>query len=49
MPIYTEKVLEKLEPFGIKATFFLTGEAIENNPNLAKAIVKWGHQVGNHS
>lgn len=49
MPIYTEKVLEKLEPFGIKATFFLTGEAIENNPDLAKVIVKCGHQIGNHS
>lgn len=49
MPVYTEKVLEKLEPFGIKATFFLTGEAIEENPDLAKTIVKRGHQIGNHS
>jgi len=49
MPVYTEKVLEKLKPFGIKATFFLIGEEIEKNLDLAKTIVKCGHQIGNHS
>lgn len=48
-PVYTEKVLEKLDIFGIKATFFLAGDAIEKNPELAKVIVNKGHQIGNHS
>jgi len=49
MPVFTEKVLDKLKPFGVKATFFLTGNAIERNMSLAKEIVNQGHQVGNHT
>ena len=49
MPFFTEKVLEKLNTFGVKATFFLNGNAIEENIGLAKKIVNQGHQIGNHT
>ena len=38
-----------LDELGVKCTFFLTGEAIEQDMEAAKAIVAAGHQIGNHS
>jgi chitin deacetylase len=40
------KVLEEKE---VKATFFVIGKNIEENPEIAKQIVKEGHQLANHS
>ena len=42
-------LLALLRAENIKATFFLIGENVERFPELARAIVAEGHEVGNHS
>ncbi|MDF2679824.1 MAG: hypothetical protein K0R47_1014 [Brevibacillus sp.] len=43
------KILDILEQHNVKATFFLRAKGVENNPNLARAMVEGGHDVANHS
>jgi chitin deacetylase len=45
----TKGVLEKLDKFGVKATFFAIGWAVEQYPSDAEDIVSHGHELGNHS
>ena len=44
----TERVLDVLANKNIKATFFLVGENVRKNPELAKRIVEEGHSIGVH-
>ena len=44
----TSRVLDILKEHGIKATFFLVGENVEKNPEVARRIVEEGHSVGIH-
>jgi len=43
------KLLGILEDYHVQATFFLVGEGVERNPNLARAIYDAGHEIANHS
>lgn len=43
------EVLDALRERGIHTTIFLTGEFIENYPELTRQIVADGHEVGNHT
>lgn len=45
----TEKILDLLDAYGVKATFFLVGFWIEDNPELTQEIASRGHCIGNHS
>ena len=45
----TTEILNVLDEYGIKCTFFLIGKAVEQNPNLAKLILESGHEVASHS
>jgi peptidoglycan-N-acetylglucosamine deacetylase len=45
----TQEVLDILKEKQIKATFYETGKGIEQYPELAKAVVDAGMEVGNHS
>jgi len=45
----TEKILEVLNKYDIKATFFLVGNMAESQRDLVKKIHKSGHSIGNHS
>jgi len=45
----TPKLLDVLNKYNIKATFFLQGSNIEKNRSLAQRIVTEGHAIGNHS
>ena len=45
---YIEQLLEILENENVKATFFLDGSWLQNNVSLAKRIVYYGHEIGNH-
>lgn len=45
----TEKVLDILKERNIHATFFLVGENVEQNPEIARRIVAEGHTIGIHS
>jgi len=46
---YTSEVLDILDKYNIKATFFCVGENVELYPDTAKRIVAEGHVLGNHS
>jgi len=48
-PEYTPKVLETLDRFGAKASFFVIGRHLEKYGNLAAAASRAGHLVANHS
>lgn len=45
----TERILDVLEQYKVKATFFVTGQMASNNPKTLKAIYDAGHSIGNHS
>ena len=45
----TEFILETLEQFNVKATFFLCGVWVEAYPEQVKRIAEKGHEIGNHS
>jgi peptidoglycan/xylan/chitin deacetylase (PgdA/CDA1 family) len=48
-PEITHYVLDLLEKFNAKATFFCIGKNIESNPVLARLILEKGHKIGNHT
>lgn len=45
----TEKVLDLLQQYNTKATFFCIGKQIEKHPDIFRRIIDEGHTVGNHS
>ena len=48
-PVYTKKILDLLEKYQIKATFFIIGENAGYYKETLREIVKRGHEVGNHT
>lgn len=42
-------ILNTLDRYGVKSTFFPTGTWVRNNPGLAREIVSRGHRIENHS
>lgn len=49
VPEVTPFVLDQLERFGAKATFFCVGENVSRNPELYQQLVNAGHSWGNHT
>ena len=49
IPEVTPKVLEILDKYGVKATFFMVGENIDKHPEVFEHVVKAGHAIGNHT
>ena len=45
----TQKILELLENYGVKATFFMLGSNIERYPGQTQSISKREHEIGNHT
>ncbi|MBQ9805041.1 MAG: polysaccharide deacetylase family protein [Clostridia bacterium] len=48
-PRQTAEILALLEQYGVRATFFMVGENVSNYPDAARAVVRAGHEVGNHT
>jgi len=46
--VFTPQVLEILERYEAKATFFLIGERAERSPELVERIRAAGHEIANH-
>ena len=46
---YTQEILDVLKQEQVSATFFLIGKNVEQYPQLTRAILERGHQIGNHS
>jgi peptidoglycan-N-acetylglucosamine deacetylase len=45
----TQKLLEILTKYNVKATFFLVGAWVDEHPDLVIALDKSGQEIGNHS
>ncbi len=45
----TDKILEILDKYNVKATFFLVGGWVDQYPEKVKLIHEKGHEIGNHS
>lgn len=45
----SKKILDVLEKYGVRATFFTVGENAENNPENIKRKVSLGCEIGNHT
>ncbi len=43
------QILDILDTYNVKTTFFMLGKWAETNPEAAKAIHARGHEIGNHS
>lgn len=48
-PRYTARILDLLEKYDIKATFFMIGSNVKNYPELAKRVAEEGHEIGSHT
>ena len=46
---HTLKILDILDKYDVKATFFLVGLWVDKYPELVKEIHDRGHEIGNHS
>lgn len=47
--VITEELLELLEQYQVKATFFIIGSRISKSPDLLKIIHEQKHTIANHS
>ncbi|MEW1615363.1 MULTISPECIES: polysaccharide deacetylase family protein [unclassified Streptomyces] len=48
-PVYTRQVVEILERYGARATFFCVGHHVAALPEEVRRIASYGHELGNHS
>lgn len=49
IPEVTPWVLETLQKYGVRATFFMVGENAWRHPTLLEEVRRQGHVIGNHS
>lgn len=48
-PVWTPKLINLLNQFDAKATFFVVGENAQRYPGIIKKAADSGHAIGNHS
>lgn len=46
---YVPSILDILDEYGVKITFFVTGNFAAANPELVREMAARGHEIGNHS
>jgi peptidoglycan/xylan/chitin deacetylase (PgdA/CDA1 family) len=49
VPEVTPQVLDILDEYGWKATFFCVGDNVRKYPEVYQEVLRRGHRVGNHS
>jgi peptidoglycan/xylan/chitin deacetylase (PgdA/CDA1 family) len=49
IPEVTPRVLEMLEQWKAKATFFCVGDNVQKHPQVLKQVIDQGHRLGNHT
>ena len=49
IPEVTPWVLDMLDKYRIKATFFMVGDNVRKHPDEYKMVVERGHRIGNHT
>ncbi|MBB5936451.1 polysaccharide deacetylase family protein [Streptomyces zagrosensis] len=48
-PVYTRRVLDILDRYGVRATFFCVGHHVVALPDEVRRIAAAGHELGNHT
>ncbi len=48
-PRDTPRLLDLLDRYDVKAVFFMIGEKVEQHPELAREVLRRGHEIGNHT
>lgn len=49
IPEVTPQILDILDEFNVKATFFMVGDNARRHPELVKEVLRRGHCIGNHT
>ncbi len=49
IPEVTPWVLDVLDKYGVKATFFMVGDNVRKHPEEYQMVVDRGHRIGNHT
>ena len=49
IPEATPWVLDVLDSYRVKATFFMVGDNVRKYPHLYEEVIRRGHKVGNHT
>ena len=49
IPEVTPWVLDVLDRYGVKATFFMVGDNVRKHPDVFRMVVERGHRIGNHT
>lgn len=49
IPEVTPWVLDTLDRYGVKATFFMVGDNVRRHPELLEEVRRRGHSYGNHT
>lgn len=49
IPEITPWVLDLLDRYNVKATFFCVGDNVEKHPDIFNQLIDRGHQIGNHT
>ena len=49
VPEVTPDILDILDKYHIKATFFCVGENVQKHPELYQEVLRRGHKTGNHT
>ncbi|NOR77771.1 MAG: polysaccharide deacetylase family protein [Methanophagales archaeon] len=44
----TKRVLDMLDEYDIKATFFVVADVMDHYPGLVESIAERGHEIGSH-
>lgn len=48
-PTLTDEILDILDEYGVKATFFAIGKNASENPGPVRRAIEAGHEIGNHT
>ncbi len=48
-PVYTRQILDILDKYHVKATFFMIGNLMDKYPDIVKEVLKRGHVIANHT
>ncbi|MGW2203487.1 polysaccharide deacetylase family protein [Streptomyces sp. NPDC001774] len=48
-PVHTRRIVEILDRYGVRATFFCVGHHVAALPDEVRRIAAAGHEIGNHS
>ena len=48
-PVFTPRLLDILDKYHVKATFFMVGKRMEAYPDIVREVVRRGHVIANHT